>query len=285
MSRRQRRAAFDAHEPPSMSTTDLASDPSRHHRRRRWHGRRVRRLSSAPSPGWVTTTDTRSSGAVHRCRSARCCWRPPCSACCSASSASTAPTPLLDAGALPQLFSAYRVGLVFGVVVPLLLGLAVAVVPLQLGARSLAFPRLAAAGFWTWLGGLVLVIVALANNGGPGGGDADMVDLFLAALALTVDRSRRRRGLGRHDGAHHPGAGHAHAPGAVVLVVGADRVARSGAGAAGPARRADLPLRRPPLRPGRCSAATPASARGSASPSPSRPRTCSPCPPSASSPS
>jgi heme/copper-type cytochrome/quinol oxidase subunit 1 len=93
---------------------------------------------------------------------------------------------LLDAGALPQMFVGFRVALVFGVLVPLLLGIAVAAVPLQVGARSLAFPRLAAAGFWAWLTGLVLVAIALANNGGPGGGDEDMVDLFLAALALLV---------------------------------------------------------------------------------------------------
>jgi cytochrome o ubiquinol oxidase subunit 1 len=93
---------------------------------------------------------------------------------------------LIDADALPQLFTAYRVGLVYGVLVPLLLGIAVAVVPLQLGARSLAFPRVAAAGFWTWLGGLILTIVALADNGGPGGGNADMVDLYLAAQALML---------------------------------------------------------------------------------------------------
>jgi cytochrome o ubiquinol oxidase subunit 1 len=93
---------------------------------------------------------------------------------------------LFDVDALPQLFSAYRVGLVYGVLVPLLLGIAVAVVPLQLGARSLAFPRVAAAGFWTWLGGLILTIVALVDNGGPGGGNADMVDLYLAAQALLL---------------------------------------------------------------------------------------------------
>lgn len=93
---------------------------------------------------------------------------------------------LFDVDALPQLFAAYRMGLVYGVLVPLLLGIAVAVVPLQVGARSLAFPRLAAAGFWTWLGGLILVVVALADNGGPGGGNAQMVDLFLAAHGLLV---------------------------------------------------------------------------------------------------
>ena len=57
--------------------------------------------------------------------------------------------------------------------------------PLQVGARSLAFPRLAAAGFWAWLGGFVIMIVALADNGGPGGGNAQMVDLFLAATGCS----------------------------------------------------------------------------------------------------
>lgn len=92
----------------------------------------------------------------------------------------------LPARVLPELFAGYRVGLVLGGVVPLLLGLSVAVVPLQLGARSLAFPRLAGAGFWAWLGGTAVLIVALFNNGGPDGGDADMVLLYVGALALMV---------------------------------------------------------------------------------------------------
>ncbi len=93
---------------------------------------------------------------------------------------------LLDSGAIPQLFQLYRFGLVSFTLIPLGIGLSIAVVPLQLGARSLAFPRLALAGFYGWLGGVVLVVVALANNGGIGGGDADMVDLFLAAHGLMA---------------------------------------------------------------------------------------------------
>lgn len=93
---------------------------------------------------------------------------------------------LLDAGALPQLFQLHRVGLVFAVALPLTIGVAVAAVPLQLGARALAFPRLALAGFYAWFGGLVLTIVALAGNGGIGGGDADMVDLFLAGHGVMA---------------------------------------------------------------------------------------------------
>lgn len=93
---------------------------------------------------------------------------------------------VFDSSAMPQIFAGFRVGLVFGVGVPLIVGLTVAVVPLQLGSRSLAFPRVAQTGFWAWAIGLVLVVVALASNGGPGGGNADMVDLFLAAHGLLV---------------------------------------------------------------------------------------------------
>jgi heme/copper-type cytochrome/quinol oxidase subunit 1 len=93
---------------------------------------------------------------------------------------------LLDEGSIAQLIDAQRIGLVFAAAFPLVLGLAIAAVPLQLGARSLAFPRLAATGLWMWLGGLVLNIVALANNGGSLGGDADMVDLYLASIAVMA---------------------------------------------------------------------------------------------------
>src|SRR5258706_14676133 len=69
---------------------------------------------------------------------------------------------MLDVNSMPQLFALYRVGLTFVVLVPLLLGIGIAVVPLQLSARSLTFPRLAAAGFWAWFIGAVLVIISIA---------------------------------------------------------------------------------------------------------------------------
>ena len=93
---------------------------------------------------------------------------------------------LLDADDHSQLFAAFRVGLVEAAVVPLLLGVSVFVVPLQLGARSLAFPRLAAAGWWSWLAGVVLLVISLAFNGGPLGGDATMVELYLGANILVL---------------------------------------------------------------------------------------------------
>src|SRR3954447_9825598 len=93
---------------------------------------------------------------------------------------------MLGLDVVPQMFSAYRVALIFAVLVPVVLGLAIAVVPLQLGARSLAFPRLATMGFWTWLAGLILVIITIAANGGPNGGDKRMVEGYLVAQIIVV---------------------------------------------------------------------------------------------------
>ena len=93
---------------------------------------------------------------------------------------------MLDFNALPQLFALYRIALTFVVLIPLLLGIAIAVVPLQLGARSLAFPRLAASGFWTWLVGAVLVVISISSNGGPGGGNSKFVGLFLVSHIVLL---------------------------------------------------------------------------------------------------
>jgi heme/copper-type cytochrome/quinol oxidase subunit 1 len=93
---------------------------------------------------------------------------------------------LLDVDDLSQLFAAYRVGLVQAALLPLLLGIGVLVVPLQLGARALAFPRVAAAGLWAWLGGTVLLVIALAFNGGPLGGEAKMVELYVGGNVLAL---------------------------------------------------------------------------------------------------
>ena len=93
---------------------------------------------------------------------------------------------LLRASAVPKLFSLYHYSLAFLVVLPLLLGLAIAVVPLQVGAQGIAFPRAAALSFWAWLVGSGLLIGAYAANGGPGGGKDESVALFLASFALIL---------------------------------------------------------------------------------------------------
>ncbi|GIU84719.1 MAG: cytochrome c oxidase subunit 1 [Acidimicrobiales bacterium] len=85
-----------------------------------------------------------------------------------------------------QFLSLHQVSAVLLGVLPLTVGVAMIVVPLQVGARTVAFPRAASLSFWGWLAGSVIVLASYAANGGPGGGDAEGVELFLAGLVLAV---------------------------------------------------------------------------------------------------
>lgn len=69
---------------------------------------------------------------------------------------------------------------------PALLGVAMVVVPLQVGSRAIAFPRAAAASFWAFVMGAGLTATAYAINGGPGGGRSDAVDLWTAAWGMVA---------------------------------------------------------------------------------------------------
>jgi cytochrome c oxidase subunit I len=94
---------------------------------------------------------------------------------------------VLDADVASQLFSLQSIAAVFLGVLPLLIGLATAVVPLQVGASTVAFPRASAAAYWTFLVSAGVVLAAYALDGGPFGGDADAVALFVVAfIALLV---------------------------------------------------------------------------------------------------
>ncbi|MGI8709410.1 MAG: cbb3-type cytochrome c oxidase subunit I [Acidimicrobiales bacterium] len=85
-----------------------------------------------------------------------------------------------------QFFTLYRVGSLFLLALPLVIGVAFVMVPLQVGARSIAFPRAAAASFWVWLMGAGLLVASYAVNGGPGGGSRTGVNLWITAMGLVL---------------------------------------------------------------------------------------------------
>ena len=104
-----------------------------------------------------------------------------------------------------QLFTMHGTTMIFLVVVPILAGFANYLVPLMIGARDMAFPRLNALSFWLFLfGGIVLLLSFFA----AGGAAAQRLDELPAELCLL----RRQR-----PGSLDPRAPHPH-----------DRVARRG---------------------------------------------------------
>ncbi len=91
-----------------------------------------------------------------------------------------------DQDQLTQIWSIGRDLTLFGGIVPILVGIATFLVPLQVGAASIAFARGAAAAFWSWLVGSGILILSYIMNGGPGGGRFDYVILWILALGVVV---------------------------------------------------------------------------------------------------
>jgi cytochrome c oxidase subunit 1 len=66
-----------------------------------------------------------------------------------------------------QFFTTHGSAMMFLFAVPVMEGMALYLVPLMVGTRSTAFPRLIAFSYWTYLCGGVLLFVGLALNTGP----------------------------------------------------------------------------------------------------------------------
>src|SRR5262249_1839609 len=65
------------------------------------------------------------------------------------------------------LFTMHGTTMVFFVGIPILIGIGNYIVPLTIGARDMAFPRLNALGFWVTLFGGILTYFSFATGGAP----------------------------------------------------------------------------------------------------------------------
>jgi len=77
---------------------------------------------------------------------------------------------VLDPSTYDQVFTMHGLTMIFLVAIPILVGFANYVVPLQIGARDVAFPRLNALSFWLSLFGGVLLYLSFVAGGAPDAG-------------------------------------------------------------------------------------------------------------------
>src|SRR5260370_27581714 len=93
-----------------------------------------------------------------------------------------------------RLFTVHGTTMIFFVVMPIMFGIANYLVPLMIGARDMAFPRLNAFSFWlTALAGFLLYFSFVGGSGLYGAGNAPDVgwwaDAPLASRAFWPGRS------------------------------------------------------------------------------------------------
>ena len=69
-----------------------------------------------------------------------------------------------------QIFTMHGTTMVFLMAMPLLFGFAVYFVPLMIGARDMAFPRLNALGYWLYLFGALMLYFSFVAGGAPAAG-------------------------------------------------------------------------------------------------------------------
>jgi cytochrome c oxidase subunit I len=77
---------------------------------------------------------------------------------------------LIPAGLFNELFTMHGTTMIFLVVMPLSAAFFNYLVPLQIGARDVAFPRLNAFSYWTFLGGGLFMYSSFFLGGAPNGG-------------------------------------------------------------------------------------------------------------------
>jgi cytochrome c oxidase subunit 1 len=88
--------------------------------------------------------------------------------------------------ALSELYSLHGTAAIFLFLVPAFLGVATTVVPLQIGAATVAFPRAAAAAFWGWFLSAIVLLASYAVDGGPAGSDVDGRLLWAVGLGGVI---------------------------------------------------------------------------------------------------
>ena len=137
--------------------------------------------------GWLTTTDHKRIGVMFIAVGVVMAAAVGIPALLLALDLDHAPFGLLDQFAFEQVWLLQSTGAVFAVGLPIALGLASAVAPLQIGARRLVWPQLNALGFWILLGGVLLMMAS------PAAGDAEALDPSAEELALAAPLSEQGR--------------------------------------------------------------------------------------------
>jgi cytochrome c oxidase subunit I len=130
----------------------------------------VRRVGQATSTTWLRTVDHKEIGILYIAMGLIFLAIGGVESLVMRAQLATPEARLVDPETYAQLFTMHGVTMIFLGAVPLLVGFANYLVPLMIGARDVAFPRLNALSFWLSLFGGVLLYFSIVAGGAPDAG-------------------------------------------------------------------------------------------------------------------
>ncbi|HTX33922.1 MAG TPA: cytochrome c oxidase subunit I [Bryobacteraceae bacterium] len=119
---------------------------------------------------WISTVDHKRIGTLYLCTTLVFFCIGGCEALLMRIQLAWPGNTFLSPDMYNQIFTMHGTTMIFLVVVPLLLGLANYLVPLMIGARDMALPRLNAFSFWVFLFGGILLYLSFASGHAPAAG-------------------------------------------------------------------------------------------------------------------
>src|SRR5437660_12909415 len=123
-------------------------------------------LSRGRFSSWLTTTDHKRIGILYLVTSGVFFVAGGIIALVMRAQLATPNEHVVTRNSYDELFTMHGTTMIFLVVVPILAGFGNYLVPLMIGARDMAFPRLNALSYWLYLfGGITLYLSFFANHG------------------------------------------------------------------------------------------------------------------------
>jgi cytochrome aa3-600 menaquinol oxidase subunit I len=119
---------------------------------------------------WLTTVDHKKIGIMYILAGVVMFFRGGMDGLLMKAQTSRAEMEFLDAQHYNEIFTTHGVIMILFMAMPLLIGLMNVVVPLQIGARDVAFPQLNALSFWLFFSGAMLFNISFVIGGSPDAG-------------------------------------------------------------------------------------------------------------------
>lgn len=135
---------------------------------------------------WLTTVDHKRIGIMYIISALLMLFRGGVDALLMRAQLAMPENGLLDAQHYNEIFTTHGVIMILFMAMPFVVGLMNVVIPLQIGARDVAFPRLNAVSFWLFFAGAMLFNISFVIGGSPDAGWTAYFPLASIEFSPTV---------------------------------------------------------------------------------------------------